>query len=151
MSNALKIVLPLLGISKDDISESTGFIDAYTDDINRPSLDNHIFLMYDWSKLTPEGVHVFYKFQKLGNLWGKKIIYIKGKARMVYTFIGNKQISSIIDGAGYLSQDNKLSVLQFWGFGDQWIRSHVMSGTITTNPERSFIPEEDYLPDDDFE
>ena len=43
-----KLIIPLLddNIVLEDVSEESGFVNAYTDDINKPFYDNHIFLLY---------------------------------------------------------------------------------------------------------
>ena len=43
------MIIPLIdeSFTTDDFSKEAGFIDAFDTDINKPYLDNHIFLMYD--------------------------------------------------------------------------------------------------------
>ena len=61
-----KLIVPLLddNIVLEDVSEESGFVNAYTDDINKPFYDNHIFLLYK-SVDTIESLRRFQKFNKL--------------------------------------------------------------------------------------
>ena len=47
MSNITKTIIPLIDddLTLEDFSESTGFEAVYYEDINRPYLDNHIFII----------------------------------------------------------------------------------------------------------
>lgn len=147
MSNILKTIIPLIddNISKEDINESEGFINAYTEDINRPYLDCHVFLMYNWDDI--KSVRVFYKFRNLSSFYGYKIIYIKGKPYIVYTFVSNSLINRLKRGTAILRDVNKLRILQFWQFKDPWITLNVMRGTISCDSPQEVLPEEDYLPE----
>lgn len=147
MSKLTKIIIPLIddNISKDDISEDTGFIDAYTEDINRPFLDSHIFLMYNWED--KKSTKVFYKFRSISSFYGYKIIYLNGKAYIVYTFTSNSLINRLKRGIAILRDVNKQRILQFWQFTDPWITLNVMRGTIACDPPQDVLPEEDYLPE----
>ena len=147
MSNIAKVILPLVDndISLDDISEKTGFIAMYTEDINRPYLDDHIFLLYNWSD--KKSTEVFYKFRELPSFYGYKIIYLKGVPYVVYTFTSNSLINRLKKGTAILRDINKLRVLQFWQFKDAWVSLNVMRGTVAGDPLQDVLPEEDYMPE----
>lgn len=147
MSNIAKVILPLVddGISLDDISDKTGFISMYTEDINRPYLDDHIFLMYDWND--KKSTKVFYKFRELPSFYGYKIIYLKGIPYIVYTFTSNNLINRLKKGTAILRDINKLRVLQFWQFKDAWVSLNVTRGTVSGDPLQDILPEEDYMPE----
>lgn len=147
MSNIEKVILPLIdnGISLDDISEKNGFVAMYTEDINRPYLDDHIFLLYNWSN--KKSTKVFYNFRDLPSFYGYKIIYLKGVPYIVYTFTSNSLINRLKRGTAILRDVNKLRVLQFWQFKDAWISLNVTRGTVAGDPPQDVLPEEDYLPE----
>ena len=67
MSLQMKLIIPLLdkSLTKEDISPEAGFVDAYNYDINRPALENCVFLMYDAYTRTPESNRRYGKFEKL--------------------------------------------------------------------------------------
>lgn len=145
MSNILKVMLPLIdeNISLNDISEKEGFKDAYIEDINRPYLDNHIFLMYDWDD--NKSTRVFYKFKNIKSFYGYKIIYINKKSYIVYTFTSNGIINRLKNGTAILRDINKVRILQFWNFKDAWVSLNVARGTVTGDPPKDSVPEEDYM------
>ena len=60
-------ILPLIddSITLDDISINSGFINAYTEDINRPYLEDKVFLLYDSKVNTAESMNRFRKFRDL--------------------------------------------------------------------------------------
>lgn len=149
MSNLLKIALPLLNenITLKDISPETGFVDAYFEDINRPSLCQHLFLMYEATKDTKEAAERFHKFKNLNNLYSVKVIYVDKKPYTLYTFTTNRVINDLRDGNILLSPSRKQRVLDFWQWKDGWIRNNVLMGLMYTHPEPSSVPEEDYAPE----
>lgn len=147
MSNIAKVIIPLVDekLSLEDLSESTGFEGVYFEDINRPYLDDHIFLMYNWDD--KKSTKVFYKFKGMKSFYGYKIIYIKRVPHIVYTFTSNSLINRLKRGTAILRDVNKLRILQFWQFKDAWVALNVTRGTVTSDPPTEIVPEEDYLPE----
>ena len=147
MSKIAKLVAPLIDgcLSIDDFSENDGFIDLYFEDINRPWLDNHIFLMYNWDD--KKSTRVFFKYKKVKSFCGYKIIYVNKKSYIIYTFTSNSLINRLKNGVAILRDVNKQRILQFWQFKDAWITLNVMRGTITCDPPSNIVPEEDFMPD----
>ena len=150
MSKIEKLIAPFIDkdISLEDFNESTGFIGMYFEDINRPFLDNHVFLLYNWSD--KKSVTVFYKYKTLSSFYGYKIVYLKGIPYIVYTFTSNNLINRLkTNGDAILRDVNKVRILQFWNFKDAWIALNVVRGTITCDPPHSILPEEDFMPDEE--
>ena len=147
MSKIEKLIAPFIddSLTTDDFSEDTGFVLMSDEDINRPWLDNHIFLLYKWGD--NKSIKVFYKYKKAKSFYGFKIMYIKGEPYIVYTFTSNSLINRLKQGVAILRDVNKQRVLQFWQFKDAWITLNVMRGTITCDPTLSIVPEEDFMPD----
>ena len=148
MSNIAKLIIPCIDntLSLEDFSDDAGFVDCYTEDINRPYLDYHIFLMYKWGKI--KSTKVFYKIKKIPSFYGYKIIYINGESYIIYTFTSNCLINRLKSGLTILGDINKARILRFWSFKDSWVTSNVMRGTITCGPLPNIVPEEDYLEDE---
>ena len=93
-----KLIIPLLddNILLEDVSEESGFVNAYTDDINKPFYDNHIFLLYK-SVDTIESLRRFQKFNKLTTIHNIRYITINNEHYIVYTFVKiNKDINNIL-------------------------------------------------------
>lgn len=147
MSNIAKVIIPLVDekLSLEDLSKNTGFEGIYFEDINRPYLDDHIFLMYNWND--KKSTKVFYKFRNMKSFYGYKIIYINHIPHIVYTFTSNSLINRLKRGTAILRDINKLRILQFWQFKDAWVALNVARGTVTSDPPNEIVPEEDYLPE----
>ena len=81
-------ILPLIddSITLDDISINSGFINAYTEDINRPYLEDKVFLLYDSKVNTAESMNRFRKFRDLDTLYNMKYIQINKHPYTVYCF-----------------------------------------------------------------
>ena len=144
MSNIYKAIIPLIdeNISLDDIQDDT-FVDCYLEDINRPFLDNHVFLMYKWEDI--KSSKVFYKFRDIKSFYGYKIIYIEGKCYIIYTFSSNINIRRLQNGRILLGNILKLRILRFWQFTDKWVTFNIMRGTVICDPPNNILPEEDYI------
>lgn len=141
MSNLEKIAIPLLNenLEYEDILEKNGFVDAYFENINKPSLVNHMFLLYDVDTTKN------YKLNKFDNLYSRRVVYIKGKPYYVFTFTINRTIRRLRDGNIILNNKEKERVLDFWWHKDGWISNNLLCGTIYSHPEPSVLPEEDYM------
>ena len=149
MSNITKTIIPFIdnNLSLDDFSENEGFVGVYYEDINRPYLDNHIFLMYNWDD--KKSTKVFFKFKNIPSFYGYKIIYLSKKAYIVYTFTSNMLINRLKNGTCILRDVNKQRILQFWQFKDAWVTLNTLRGTIVCDPPKDILPEEDFMPDEE--
>ena len=147
MSNIAKVILPLVDEKFDlkDFSDKEGFVGVYFEDINRPFLDNHVFIMYNWDNKA--STKVFYKFKDMKSFYGYKIMYVKDVPYILYTFTSNSIVNRLKKGIATLRDVNKLRILQFWQFSDSWVTSNVMRGTVICDPPTEVVPEEDYLPE----
>lgn len=145
----MKLAIPLLNpdLKLSDIESTSGFVEAYFEDINKPYLTDHIFLMYDDSV---KGNNVALRFAKLGKLnscYGTRIVRIKDKCYTVYTFTIDRTIRNLRAGNILLSVSQKQRILDFWDHKDAWVTNNVLLGTMYEHPEQSVLPEEDYAPD----
>lgn len=115
-----KLALPLIddNLLKDDLSEKAGFVDAFTQDINRPFLNNHLFLMYSYNN-TKESVTRYCKFLKLPTLYKYYHVKIDKIMYIVYCFIKHperkKDINNILKGSQYfISNSSKFNISSFY-------------------------------------
>lgn len=145
MKNIIKAIIPLIdeSITLDDIKDDTGFVGCYLEDKNRPYLDGHIFLLYNWGNV--KSTKVFYKFRKAKSFYGYRIMYINGECYIVYTFTSNINIKRLSGGNIILGDCLKLRILRFWQFTDKWVTFNIMRGTIMCDPPSDILPEEDYI------
>lgn len=149
MNNALKLAIPLISdkLSLDDISEEAGFVDAYFEDINRPSLTNHVFLLYDGKLDTVEKLERDVKLREIDTLYLRKTIFISGNPYLLYVFvILNEGIKSIRKGFVPYKQEDMNRIMMFWNLEDPFVNDLFTSRKVTFEQERGVVPEEDYIP-----
>ena len=133
----------------DDISHKTGFTDMYTMDINRPSLTNHVFLLYKRT-MEPEALAVKEKLSALPNLYSKRNIKINNILYTLFCFTINNKIKLIKNnGCLLLSKDDKQRIGKFWLFTDSDITEFLIgSSYLGGGFKDDIVPEEDYSPSD---
>lgn len=144
-------ILPLLdsNITLDDISSNSGFINAYTEDINRPYLEDKVFLLYDSKANTVESMNRFRKFKCLDTLYNIKYIQINKHPYTVYCFNNlsyKKDINSLISIGKTSTIDASTEILNFWKnvpvpelTSRLFYRNYRLGESI-----RAVLPEEDY-------
>ena len=151
MSIHMKLIIPLLGLDfkKEDFELSSGFIEAYSYDINRPYLDNHIFLLYV-DEVTNESISRDARFKKIPSFYNKLIIQINGISFVCYTFvITNKVINDIKSDSATIPENGLLRIYKFWNFTDDEV-NHFMFDIIYLQShlfENKSVPEWDYKED----
>lgn len=156
MANALKLIIPLLdeSLTLNDFSQEAGFSDAYLEDINRPSLVNHIFLLYDGNLDTVSKLERDEKLRKCNTLYSRKTIYIDKKPYLLYIFvIVSRSIIRIRDGNIPYSPKDLTRIMLFWNLTDDFINDLMIYRNKTFTTEGIIVPEEDYIPswEDEFE
>jgi len=119
-TDATTFIMPLLFDKNDwfiSVYNNSGFVNAYLEDINRPYLCNHLFLVYESCALTGERINdiltdnVYY--------YSKYYITIDDTHYTIYAFIRpmnyDKIIKTIIDGERYNLDDNtKAKITSYW-------------------------------------
>lgn len=144
-------IFPLIddNLTLDDLSIESGFVNAYTSDKNRPSLENKIFLMYDSSVNTKQSLFTHCKIKKLDTLFSTKYIKINGKHYIVYCFTTpkyNTQIRSLKICGKTNNLDATLEIYRFWinyNIPDMVARLFI-SGMYNGDIITAELPEEDY-------
>lgn len=151
MNKVSKLIVPLLDdtLTREDLLPDSGFVDAYTEDINRPYLEDMVFLMY--KSKAPKALLRFIKFKKLDTIHSTRYITINKEHYTVYAFnkVKNKKdINNLISGKDISSTNNKLRIYNFWqkseieSLIDRIFGIHYrFSDSI-----REILPEEDYYP-----
>lgn len=149
MANAIKLIVPLLNNSflLEDFTEENGFIDGYLEDINRPSLINHIFLAFDGKLDTSYKLERDERIRKMKELYKRYTIYISGNPVLLYVFvIINKDIQRVKDGVMPVNTENVIKIHKFWNFTDAFINSLIIM-KIQPFDINLVVPEEDYIPE----
>lgn len=112
-------ITPLLNdkLTVKDLTVESGFINAYTSDINRPYLEDKIFLLYDSQINTKESLERFCKFKNLDTLHNIKYITINKHHYTVYCFSNpkyKKEINNLISIGKTNNLDTNLKIYNFW-------------------------------------
>lgn len=144
-----KLIVPLLdeNIKLEDLSKESGFVNAYTEDINKPFYYNHIFLLYE-SVDTKESLERFQKFNKLKTIHNRRYVTINNKHYIVYTFIKiNKDINNILKCGQVFNPKNSLIINKFWKDLDSEMFQKCFHPRYELSEEiKDILPEEDYYP-----
>lgn len=144
-----KLIIPLLddNIVLEDVSEESGFVNAYTDDINKPFYDNHIFLLYK-SVDTIESLRRFQKFNKLTTIHNIRYITINNEHYIVYTFVKiNKDINNILKCGQCFNPKISLEINNFWKNIDNDLFQRLFIPQYEYSKDiKDILPEEDYYP-----
>lgn len=149
MANAIKLIVPLLNDTflLEDFTEENGFIDGYLEDINRPSLINHIFLAFDGKLDTSYKLERDERIRKMKELYKRYTIYVSGNPVLLYVFvIINKDIQRVKDGIMPVNTENIIKIHKFWNFTDAFINSLIIM-KIQPFDINLVVPEEDYIPE----
>lgn len=112
-------MVPLLddNITLDDISTESGYIGAYTEDKNRPYLEDKVFLLYDNSINTEKSLNRYLKFKQLDTLYNTRSILLNNKSYTMYCFSNPKYIKDIrnLSKIGKTATVNAaLEISRFW-------------------------------------
>lgn len=151
MSIHMKLIIPLLGLDfkREDFDHSNGFMEAYSYDINRPSLDNHIFLLYD-STVTNESIDRDKRFKSIPSFYSRRDVWINNHLFLCYTFIiTSKTIKNIKSNTNTIPINGLLRIYKFWNFTDDELNRFMFDSTylITHQFEHNIVPEWDYKED----
>lgn len=149
MSATDKLIIPLLdeNITLDDISPEAGFVNIYSEDINRPYLDNHIFLLYDLTNTTTKAYVRNQKLRSSKSLYDVYNINISGNEFILYAFtITSTTIKNIKRNAFIFSDKEKMRIFSFWNFTDSDINAFLLDPLyfMSIGFVSSVVPEEDY-------
>ena len=147
MSTSLKLILPLTlyPITLSMLSKEAGFVDAFTNDINRPWLEDRIFLMYEFDMSTKEKAIRFEKMRRMGL---KPYKYkIKNKWYHVYAIpYKNSGViaSRIWEFMRIYDTDDLYKIMVFWKNTDKELTKLLFVSSLThIRFEKTNVPEED--------
>lgn len=150
MANVLKLIIPILDdiFELKDFSEESGFIDAYLENINKPYLDNHIFLLYDGNLDTAEKLERDCKIRKSKYLYSRETIRINNKYYLLYTFINtSKYILKLREGILPAGEKDFMKIILFWQLKDGFINSLIYDRRRSFETKGIIVPEQDYVPE----
>lgn len=112
-----RYILPFLFEEKELFCDKYCFVNAYIGDINRPYLDNHIFLLFEYNTEVYDKVNNTIKSNKY--YFDTKFITIDNILYLEYIFVIppiNAEAIKVIKDGYYtnLSSETKLIIISFW-------------------------------------
>lgn len=149
MSTQMKLIIPLLdpNITKDDLSQEAGFVDAYLYDINRPSLVDNVFLMYKADTSDKKAVSREERFNDSPFMRSKTFIHVNDVCYIVYAFnILNKDIRSLKKGLPISTLKNYSRILSFWKGSEDDVNKAIIWTSEPYSVQIEQVPEADYYP-----
>lgn len=150
MSTSLKLLIPIASgnLKLEDIDPKNGFVDAYTRDINKPYLDNHIFLMFKFGTNSHKKWFRHDRMKNDVNRYNTFTYQIKGELYTVYCFcIDNRLMKSMIKEYPQLTKSEKIRIGTFWNGTDENVSNFIFTN-VQTKPlkfDYNTIPEQDYV------
>lgn len=147
MSTMLKLIIPLLDetFTKEDFSPEAGFIDAFTEDINKPYIDNCIFLMYSAEFPTSKASDTMHKLRSSKYFYNSRLIYIKGVPYELYAIsIVNENVRRLLKGLRISKYEDIMKVIRFWDYKEGDVNTYAFNPTVVAGNLPHSVPEEDY-------
>lgn len=113
-------ILPFIFEKKDVLFNKYGFINAFLEDINKPWLNNHIFILYESSSISSS---IENDMKKNKYYYDTYQIVIDNHFYDEYVFIIPPEIKITVDSFkqfsyNVLSADKKIKILKFWNCFD---------------------------------
>ena len=155
MSLQSKLIIPLLDdkLELDDLKAGAGFIDVFTEDVNHPYMDNHIFLLYTNEITTAKSFECQKKLASLSTLYSRRHLRINGHSYCSFAFPAyNNTIRQLKSNIGYLTPEQKLKINKFWKGTDDEVSKYLLDedSFLRFESVSHVIPEEDYVPSQRF-
>lgn len=148
MSKHLKFIIPLINddIQLCDLDSKAGFVDAYTKDINKPQLDNHIFLLYTAELKNKAQYDRNERLKSSKTLYGTRYLKINNVWHILYIFaIVNPIIKTIMHDCFMCNDISKMRIFSFWMMKDKDINEFMINPLyLLCDFKDSVVPEEDY-------
>lgn len=144
MARFEKIIVPLLSnsIKPEDFTESSGFIETYTSDPDRPCGDNEFFILFDDNIRSEQSIDRARRYNTCRYLKRTYTKYISGNPYIVYSFWIDHTIKHLYKGTFTLDANQKLQIAQFWGDSD--ITQDILTNTIIQSCIEHPMPLADY-------
>lgn len=144
MSIHYKLLIPLLdsNLTKEDLSPEAGFVEAYSNDINKPWLNSQIFLLYEDKDTRASHMRMIH-FKECNCVYSTEFVIIESKPYTIYAIaLPQKELLSILSNSFILSNEQRLKIGKFWMFSDTEINSYLMNPLyLLERFERKSLPE----------
>lgn len=141
----MKLVIPLIGLTKEDISEGSGFCAAFDQDDNKPVNGEFVYLLYDPMVYNSKTLN---KIRNLKTLYSTYEYRIDNKVYTIYKIKANdRRLENLLKGNVNMDDNTIARILQFWGFVDPYVNKVCLNlGNHTFVNNKTSIPIKDYQP-----
>ena len=145
ISDFMKLVIPLIGLTKEDISEGSGFCAAFDQDDNKPVDGEFVYLLYDPMIYNSKTLN---KIRNLKTLYSTYEYRIDNKVYTIYKIKANdRRLENLLKGNVNMDDNTIARILQFWGFVDPYVNKVCLNlGNHTFVNNKTSIPIKDYQP-----
>jgi len=145
ISDFMKLVIPLIGLTKEDISEGSGFCAAFDQDDNKPVNGEFVYLLYDPMVYNSKTLN---KIRNLKTLYSTYEYRIDNKVYTIYKIKANdRRLENLLRGNVNMDDNMIARILQFWGFVDPYVNKVCLNlGNHTFVNNKTSIPIKDYQP-----
>ena len=145
MSDFMKLVIPLIGLTKEDISEGSGFCAAFDQDDNKPVNGEFVYLLYDPMVYNSKTLN---KIRNLKTLYSTYEYRIDNKVYTIYKIKAtDRRLENLLRGNVNMDENTIARILQFWGFVDPYVNKVCLNlGNHTFVNNKTSIPIKDYQP-----
>ena len=147
MSMFEKIVIPLIddNLTFADVNSQCGFLDSYTEDLDKPCGDNAIYLTYDDSIRTDMSMKCASRLEKLTTIRNRYVKIIDNKPVMVYKMYVKSELKKLFTGDIELEPEQYVRIFDFWGY-DSDVAKYICSNKRKSLCVKRSMPLEDYVP-----
>lgn len=140
-------LLPLLFDNRKILYNKYGFVNAFIEDINRPWLDNHIFVLFKTSSIS-DSIEKDMRNNKY--FYDVKQIVIDNNFYEEYIFIIPPEYKKSLEtfktiSYNILTVEDKIKVLKFWGLED----IPYINILLNSNPEYAEFENDNIVPEED--
>lgn len=147
-----RYILPFIFESSELFQDKYKFINAYVEDINRPFLDNHILLIFEYdSKINND-----LESKITQNDWfcAKYDLFINGIFYIEYVFIIPHQYKKIINAIkdGYfnsIDENSKIKIISFWKNQDFSYLKELLNNSMDLTKIKSLIDRNEIVTEED--
>lgn len=149
MSNFEKLAIAVAfnkQFKRSDFTKESGFIDSFSNDDDKPSINGCILLAYDARLHNDKTIELSRRFDESKFLKSTYIKTIDNVPYYVYAFWIPKTFKHFYKGHITLTPEQKVQVLQFWGASDELVHYVLSDSVLWVNTEHKMPLENCYKP-----
>lgn len=147
-----RYILPFIFDSSELFQEKYKFVNAYIEDINRPFLDNHVLLVFEYNSEINDELES--KIKQNNWFCAKYDLFIDGIFYIEYVFIiphyFKKIINTIKDGYfNSIDENSKIRIISFWNNIDFSYLKDLLNNSTDLTKIKSLIDRNEIITEED--